>query len=441
MKKLFCLVLFFSVMVYSHANGRICRKNIPSSIRGEELLFSQIKQKAKTENKYILLDCYATWCKPCKMMEKEVLSNDTVRAVLNNHFIVARVQVDTSNQDNEFIKKWYVDARSIKNRYAVTAYPTFIFLSPNGDLVHKGLGYYGVNDFIKLLQDAINPQRQYYTLVERYKNGSRDFQSMRYTAEMASVFNDVGLARIIAMDYIDDCLLNLRRNDLYTKDNIEFIKQFTLKSSDKAFRFLYNNTHKIDKVMGNPDYVQSWIHYIITKEELDPLLLKDSKSSNLSPDWQQLKFVISKKYNSYYADRTILDAKQRWYGFKQNWPLALNNVVELITKYGAKMDTWSLNGHASTVFVFSEDNKQLKAAASWMRKVVANEKDSTNLLPAALDTYANLLYRLGKKKEAIRQEEAALEISRRNNISNYIQEFESVLAIMRKGEPNWPVQN
>lgn len=39
---------------------------------------TNIKEKAKKENKYIFMDCYATWCGACKMMEQEVYSKSTL---------------------------------------------------------------------------------------------------------------------------------------------------------------------------------------------------------------------------------------------------------------------------------------------------------------------------------------------------------------------------
>jgi len=32
--------------------------------------WEQVLQKAKAENKIIFIDCYTTWCAPCKAMEK-----------------------------------------------------------------------------------------------------------------------------------------------------------------------------------------------------------------------------------------------------------------------------------------------------------------------------------------------------------------------------------
>ena len=36
------------------------------------LSWKDILAKAKAEHKYIFVDCYATWCGPCKYMDKNV---------------------------------------------------------------------------------------------------------------------------------------------------------------------------------------------------------------------------------------------------------------------------------------------------------------------------------------------------------------------------------
>jgi thiol:disulfide interchange protein len=48
-------------------------KDSSKGIRFEHgLSWAQVKEKAKAENKYIFMDCYATWCGPCKAMDKNV---------------------------------------------------------------------------------------------------------------------------------------------------------------------------------------------------------------------------------------------------------------------------------------------------------------------------------------------------------------------------------
>ncbi|HRD39394.1 MAG TPA: thioredoxin family protein, partial [Bacteroidia bacterium] len=38
---------------------------------------TSVFEKAKKENKFILVDAYTTWCGPCKWMSKNIFTNDT----------------------------------------------------------------------------------------------------------------------------------------------------------------------------------------------------------------------------------------------------------------------------------------------------------------------------------------------------------------------------
>src|ERR1700754_2014916 len=64
-------------------------------VRG--LSWEQIKEKAKAENKYIFLDCYTTWCGYCKQMDQRVYPELHVGYEYNEHFISAKVQMDSSS--------------------------------------------------------------------------------------------------------------------------------------------------------------------------------------------------------------------------------------------------------------------------------------------------------------------------------------------------------
>jgi len=79
----------------------------------QDLSWEQIKAKAKGENKYIFIDVYATWCGPCKMMDRDVYPNDIVGAVVNDQFISVKIQMDRTAYDNELVKRRYADARSL----------------------------------------------------------------------------------------------------------------------------------------------------------------------------------------------------------------------------------------------------------------------------------------------------------------------------------------
>ncbi len=101
--KLFCLFICMPILLYAQ------KQNADISFeRG--LTWHQIQVKAKAENKFIFVDCYATWCGPCRLMDKNVFTNSEVANYLNNNFISVKVQMDKTASDDEDVKRWYDDA-------------------------------------------------------------------------------------------------------------------------------------------------------------------------------------------------------------------------------------------------------------------------------------------------------------------------------------------
>jgi len=140
----------------------------------KDFSWQQIKTKAKAENKYLFLDVMATWCGPCKLMEREVYSDAGVGEFFNEKFLSVKVQTDQTSGDEEVIKKWYAAAKEISQAYAIKTLPSMVFLTPEGTLAHQVSGFMGPEALISEAKKALDPAGQYGVLLTQFFKGKRD---------------------------------------------------------------------------------------------------------------------------------------------------------------------------------------------------------------------------------------------------------------------------
>src|SRR5580700_4668739 len=119
------------------------------------LNWQEVLQKAKQENKYVFVDCYATWCAPCKYMDKKVYPVDSVGTFMNANFISVRVQMDSTRNDDDETQKWYSSAHDIQQKYHIGAFPSYLFFSSDGHAVHMDIGGKGIEDFLSVVKAAL----------------------------------------------------------------------------------------------------------------------------------------------------------------------------------------------------------------------------------------------------------------------------------------------
>lgn len=106
-------------------------------------------------------------------------------------------------------------------------------------------------------------------------------------------------------------------------------------------------------------------------------------------------------------------------------------LIRYIAEFNPKRNAALLNEHAWSIFQFSNDRTELKTALQWSAKSLQDQE--TNTRYAFLDTYANLLYKLGRKKEAIKYAAQALSLAPDVERPGY----QSTLAKMKLGERTW----
>jgi thioredoxin-related protein len=396
----------------------------------KEFTWEQIKTKAKKENKYIFVDCYASWCGPCKQMDNDVYPNPKVGDYFNSHFISVKIQLDTSGLDDSQEKTMYGVAHEMQNIYHIIAMPTYLLFSPNGKIVHKDLGYKNADDLITLAGNAANPDKQFYTLKEKYLLGLRNYTTMPYLAFAAKRYLEDSFAIIVAQDYLKGYLYKLNEEALYTKDNINLIATFIQSSKEIGFNLFYIHSDRIDHIMWK-GYAQHEVDYLITKEQIIPVL--DATKNENSPDWNKLSKTITNIYGTDYASRNILDAKVNWYRDRKNWTEYARYALLQVEK--SNIDTTDILADAhlndvvwDVIFLHSNDKKQINTGINWMKGIVRRHP-----FPNTLDTYANLLYKAGKNEQAIALEEKAVQL----NQDPKDKSFQEVLAKMKRGEPTW----
>ena len=101
----------------------------------------QILEKAKKENKKIMVYATSKSCYFCKKMEREVLSLDEVTKKINQHYIFVKIDVDEKSLPFELIKEY----RKIT--------PTFFILSQKGKYIKQYPGAWVKKDFIEILEE------------------------------------------------------------------------------------------------------------------------------------------------------------------------------------------------------------------------------------------------------------------------------------------------
>lgn len=433
MNKIWLLCVLFTLQ----ASGELYSQHTDSCLQyklriEKELSWKDILLKAKNEHKYIFVDCNVSWCAPCKVMEKEVFSQKMVADFINANFIVVKVQMDSTKGDDLTVKRWYRDARRIRNDYNVAAFPTFLYFSPTGSLVHKGMGRLSSSNFIKLSTDALDTLKQFYPLLTKFKNRECTVENVKYLAITAKAIRETAWFQKIARFYIENLQNAYNDSDLIKKDELEFALEImpAVNSNDKIFNLFANHGEKIDQILKMPGVSRSTVSGLIARQEINPRIWPNNKPIE-QPNWDFLSKLVHDKFHGPFADYSLLDAQERWYSGNGDTANMIKVNINKIEKYG--IDTAGLgksmlnNMIYSLIFKYSTDSSELLKAVSWIEIILKSRSND----PQYLDTYANLLYKLGHVDEAIKIEEKAAMIDPKDA------EIEQTLNKMKRGEQTW----
>jgi thioredoxin-related protein len=383
------------------------------------LTWQEVLQKAKIENKFVFIDCYTTWCGPCRLMDQQVYINDSIGTFINAHYISIRLQMDKTDEDNPQIKSSHKTADFVHQKYNIGSYPTFLFFSPDGRLVHREGGFKRAKVFLNLAKAAMDPTQQYYTLLANYQEEKKNYALLPNLARAAINMGQDSLAKMVVREYLNDCLDKLSDSEFLTRSNILFLHQNCnfVSPEDHVFRTYYENRVIIDSIMHYHGFANIAVDFIIYENIIAPVVKQAAKAMK-EPNWHQLENRLALRYNVEMAKKLVLEGRINFYSATREWSdyskyyirqQKQNGIEKKMSSFGS--DATNLNNSAYEVFQYSSKRRELKEALEWVNRAI---KVSASPYPDAMDTKANLLYKLGKTAEGLALEQRAHELAPRN---------------------------
>lgn len=148
--------------------------------------FDEALQLAEEEEKLVFVDVYTTWCGPCKVMSQTVFPDEEVGEYFNARFVSFKLDAEDMA----------IDGPRISNTYDIGAYPTLLFLNPDGTEIGRGVSGYDIEGLLGLAEDILNEQstnpERLAELRAQYEEGDRDkdlVQEYLHVASLVSAAN------------------------------------------------------------------------------------------------------------------------------------------------------------------------------------------------------------------------------------------------------------
>jgi hypothetical protein len=262
--------------------------------------------------------------------------------------------------------------------------------------------------------DINDTDQRYKEYLADFESGRRDSTFMRRLILMAGRQKDQN-----NLTRLSDSYLRILKNPL-NKQNLIFLKFITNSSKDNAFMLFMKNAKKINDILGRQQ-AEGKIISIITREQIKPFTTNQYKT----PDWDAIQESVKGKYGDI-GERIVLSNRIIYYWDNADWQNMGTYYKEYYKKYLSVSDL-NINNVTWAIFQHVSDQSTLRFAAK-VAKVNFIKYDTT---PEAADTYANILYKIGKTKEAIIWQEKAAKMS------NYGKSYVEALDKMRAGIPTW----
>lgn len=379
MRKISLMLTFAIVALFG---GQLMAQGIEFDTKSswEELL-----KISKDKNKLIFLDCYTTWCGPCKGMAAKVFTDSEVGEFMNSNFICTKRDME-QGEGIELQKKY---------KEYIPGFPTYLLINHKGEVVYQSAGYMEPTKFINSMTQGLE-QKSWVLYKERFDKGEHSWPFLREYLEM--------LEGAFQKNLIDEATSYVK--EVLTTDDItgnadayHLFRTYWKDVNSPVFRYFLSNLSQFRKYDEQEVILNQWAGKLFEAKvrEMERSLMEEGNS--LAPfNLENSKELIEVLMKSYTLQREVLIAKLKILNSLAEGEKELFfELVESAQQFGLLRNYDSDLSSMCRKFYADVKNKKQLAKCLEITKVDLNSKW---LSYRAVRNMAYFIEKAGNKKEA-----------------------------------------
>ena len=302
----------------------------------EGSLLKDAVTKAKAENKMVFLDCYTSWCGPCKMMATKIFPTQEVGDFMNPKFVSIKIDMEKG------------EGPSLVEKLQVSAYPTFIIFNADGNEVGRFLGGSDAKGFMeRVTKNSVDNGSA--ALDARYAAGERDEAFlMEYLKTLSNAYKRNQCAEVA------EILLNGKAETFASDSTLRMIFMGHI-SNPFCPAFVYTAKHPqaLTAAIGETP-VSMKIHSVLDRY---PLTLISEENGQVSMDMNRFNAftALLDECNIRYANHYRFNGLMKYAQRKQDWGAYMDALEGYMADSSLDMDDMSLAKNARPIMENCQD--------------------------------------------------------------------------------------
>lgn len=118
-----------------------------AQVKFETASTDAVREMAVKQGKLVFIDLYASWCPPCRMMERHVFSRKEVGAFMDERFVAAKYDTDQAT------------GADLMKRYGQGAIPLYLIFDTEGRLLGRIQGASSPEEFMQSIRTILRRRK------------------------------------------------------------------------------------------------------------------------------------------------------------------------------------------------------------------------------------------------------------------------------------------